>query len=298
MGLLSVIIPNRNSPFLTKTIEDLLAKSEGEVEIVVHVDENPPERYVDDPRVHYAHPSAPQGLRRGINTAASLAKGEHIMKIDDHCLVGQGYDRILIENHREDNWVQIPRRYALDVENWRIEERGDDKYPIDYMYLDFPRKGKDHDDGMHGVPWKQRRNERKEIEVDDTPSFQGSCYFMRRDYFNDFLHGMNEEGYGQFSQEAQEIGFKTWLGGGAVKVNKKTYYAHLHKGGRYGKMYNIPNWNKYTKGASEWSADYWLNNRWPGRKHDFSWFIDEMFPGMPSWPVNWKEQIKEMGWTN
>src|SRR3990167_655570 len=115
MGPLSVIIHNRNSPFLTKTIEDLLAKSEGEVEIVVHVDENPPERYVDDPRVHYAHPSAPQGLRRGINTAASLAKGEHIMKIDDHCLVGQGYDRILIENHREDNWVQIPRCLSPEI---------------------------------------------------------------------------------------------------------------------------------------------------------------------------------------
>ena len=232
MGLLSVIIPNRNSPFLTKTIEDLLEKAEGEVEIVVHVDENPPERYVDDPRARYVHPGAPQGLRRGINAAVSLAKGEHIMKIDDHCLVGQGYDRILIENHREDNWVQIPRRYALDVENWRIEERGDDKYPIDYMYLDFPRKGKDHDDGMHGVPWKQRRNERKEIEVDDTPSFQGSCYFMARDYFNK-LGILDDKNFGKIGSEALEITLKCKHDGGRVVVNKNTWYAHAHIGAHY-----------------------------------------------------------------
>jgi len=208
-------------------------------------------------------------------------------------MVGKDFGKILIENHKEDNWVQIPRRYALDAENWKIEERKDNKYPIDYMYIDFPRKGKAHDDGMHGVPWRQKREERKNVEVDDVPTFQGSCYFMAKDFFNNFLHGLHEEGYGQFSQEAQEIGFKTWLGGGAVKVNKKTWYAHLHKGNRYGRMYKMPSG---TAEASNWSADYWLNNKWEGRVHDFEWFIDTKFPNMPTWPKDWKEQIKEMGW--
>lgn len=298
--MVSVLIPNRNSPFLTKTIEDLLAKAEGEIEIIVNVDENWPEALVGDKRVTYIHPGNPRGLRWGINACAALAKGKYIMKTDDHCLFGQGFDRILTENHLEDNWVQIPRRYALDAENWRIEERTDDKYPIDYMYLDFPRKGKDHDDGTHGVPWKERREEKKspEFDIDDTPSLQGSCYFMTKNHFDNFLHGMSEEGYGQFSQESQEIGFKTWLGGGAMKVNKKTWYAHLHKGNRHGKMYNIPDWNRYTKEASEWSASYWLNDRWPEQKHNFAWLIDEKFPGMPSWPVNWQEEIRRMEWMN
>ena len=39
----SVLIPSRNSPFLTKTIEDLLEKSAGEVEVIINIDENPPE---------------------------------------------------------------------------------------------------------------------------------------------------------------------------------------------------------------------------------------------------------------
>ncbi len=294
---LSVCIPNRNSPFLAKTIQDVLDHAGCEVEVIVNIDENWVNWEVNDSRVRYIHPSAPVGLRQGINNCVALAKGKYIMKVDDHCAFGENFGKILIENHLEDNWVQIPRRYALDAENWKIEERTDDKYPIDYMYQDFPRKGKANDDGTHGVEWRERRNERNtpEYEIDDTPSWQGSCYFMTKNYFDNFLHGLHEEGYGQFAQEAQEIGFKTWLGGGAVKVNKKTWYAHLHKGNHYGRFYKMPGGNVE---ADSWSASHWLNNEEPNMIHTFEWFIDEKFPGMPGWDKDWKEQIKEMGWTH
>ena len=291
---LSVIIPNRNSPFLTKTIKDILEKAKTSVEVVINVDENWPDEIVDDPRVHYIHPPNPRGMRYGINTGVRLAQGKYIMKCDDHIMFDKGFDKVLIDNHLEDNWVQIPRRYALNAEEWKIEERTDNKYPIDYMYIDFPLKGKAHDDGMHGVPWK--RPERDHLEIDDTPSMQGSCYFMTKNHFVNFLGGMSEVGYGQFSQEAQEIGFKTTLGGGRLVVNKKTWYAHLYKGKRYGRFYNVGNFNQYTKEASEWSAEYWLNNRWEKRVHDFAWFINELHPGMPKWPDNWEEEIRRMGW--
>jgi len=300
-GKLSVIIPNRNCQFTTQTINDVLKNAGCDIEVIINVDENWPEPLIkDDDRVHYIHPPTPIGLRKGINKCVAMAKGEYIMKTDDHCAFGENFGKILIENH-QDNWVQIPRRYALNAEEWRretSEERGNDKYPIDYMYIDFPRKGKAHDDGMHGVPWKDKREERKDpkFDIDNTPSMQGSCYFMTKDWFDNFLGGLSEVGYGQFSQEAQEIGFRTWLGGGAVKVNKKTWYSHLYKGRRYGRMYSVPNFNQYTRDASNWSAWYWLNNRWEKRIHDFEWFIDKRFPDMPSWPKNWKEEIRKMGW--
>ena len=291
---LSVVIPNRNSPFTTKTIEDVLKNAGCELEVIVNIDEKWPESLVEDERVHYIHPSAPVGLRAGINACVAMAKGKYIMKTDDHCAFGPNFGKILIENHLKDNWVQIPRRYALDAENWKIEERTDNKYPIDYMYIDFPRKGKGHDDGMHGVPWKREKwQEYIKEEIDDTPSMQGSCYFMTKDYFDNFLHGLHEEGYGQFAQESQEIGFKTWFGGGALKVNKKTWYAHLHKGNHYGRFYKFPGG---TIEASSWSADHWLNNREPNMVYRFEWFIDDKFLGMPSWPSNWKEEIRNMGW--
>lgn len=292
---LSVVIPNRNSPFVSKTIQDCLDKAGCEVEVIVNVDEKWPDPLIEDSRVHYIHPPAPVGLRVGVNSCVAMAKGKYIMKIDDHCAVGDNYGRILIDNHKEDNWIQIPRRYALNAEEWKIEEQNNDKYPIDYMYIDFPRKGKSHDDGMHGVPWRERREERKDIMIDETPSMQGSCYFMTKNHYQNTLGGMKMDGYGQFAQESQELGFKTWLGGGKVMVNKLTWYAHLHKGNKYGRFYKFPGG---TTEASNWSAEHWLNDREPHMMHPFAWFIDLQFPNMPSWPEDWKKQVKEMGWTN
>ncbi|MBI2405510.1 hypothetical protein HYV21_00440 [Candidatus Microgenomates bacterium] len=97
---------------------------------------------------------------------------------------------------------------------------------------------------------------------------------------------MNEEGYGQFAQESQEIGNKTWLGGGALKINKKTWYAHLHKGKHYGRMYHFN--DKEAVAGSNWSAEYWMNNRWPDRIHDIDWLVSKFWP-VPTWPKNWKE---------
>ena len=293
---LSVIIPNRNNgkgaDFCNKTINDILVKAETNIEVIVHVDEAWPMPLSTDPRVHYIHPPVTGGLRNAVNRGVAMAVGKYIMKIDDHCLVGQGFDKILIDNHEQDNWVQIPRRYALDAENWKIGNEGDSKYPVDYMYVDFPRKGKDHDDGMHGVPYK--RPDRDEILIDDTPTMQGSCYFMTKNHFDNTLHGLDATNYGQFAQESQEIGFKTFLSGGAMKVNKKTFYAHLHKGRTYGRMYNLDDAD-HKRGAN-WSAEHWLNDKETNMIHKFEWLIDEKFPNMPSWPSDWKQQIKEMGW--
>jgi len=295
-GRLSIVIPNFNSRFASKTVQDILDKSKGDIEVIVNVEQEWPTPLSEDSRVHYIHGSSPIGMRAGINKAVALSKGEFIMKCDDHVMFGEGFDEILIDSHEEDNWIQIPRRYALDAEKWAIEERTDNKYPIDYMYIDFPRKGKDHDDGMHGVPWRERRLEREAGEwpwIDDTPSMQGSCYFMTKNHFDNFLHGLHEEGYGQFAQESQEIGFKTWLGGGALQVNKKTWYAHLHKGSRYGRFYKFPGG---TIEASSWSASHWLNNEEPNMIHKFEWFVNEKFPDMPGWSKEWKQEIIDMGW--
>ena len=288
---LSVLIPNFNSPFTSKTIQGVLDNAGCEVEVIVNVEEKWPEPLIEDGRVHYIHHSAPIGMRAGINACVALAKGKYIMKLDDHCLVGKDFGKILIESHQPD-WVQVPQRYALNAEEWKIEERTDDKYPIVQMYQDFPRKGKANDDGTHGVEWRERRNQTMDQELVESPSMQGSCWFMEKDYFYK-LNLMDATGYGQFAQEAQEIGFKCWLSGGKLMINKKTFYAHLHKGNHYGRFYKMPGGNVE---ADSWSAEHWLNNREPGMIHDFAWFIDTKFPNMPGWPQDWKEQIRSMGW--
>jgi hypothetical protein len=104
---------------------------------------------------------------------------------------------------------------------------------------------------------------------------------MTKTHFDDHLNGLSELGYGTFSQEFQEIGNKTWLGGGAVKINKKTWYAHLHKGKTYGRMYSA-NMREIVAGHN-YSADYWMGNKWEGRIYDIDWLIDKFAP-VPTWP--------------
>lgn len=290
-NMVSVLIPSRNSPFLTKTIEDILANAVGEIEVIVNVDENPPESEVKDPRLTYLYPAnRPIGLRKAINACAALAQGKYIMKTDDHCMFAPGFDKVLVEN-MEDNWIVVPRRYSLDGINWTVDKSRPYR---DYHYLCYPDPHKGHDQGMHGVEWWERQEERSGLkyDIDDNPQFQGSCWFMSKNHFDNFLHGMHEKDYGQFAQESQEITLKTWLGGGAVKVNKKTWYAHLRKGRHWGRMYKMP--SDVVEGDN-WGARHWVNNQEPGMIHKFEWLINEKFPNMPTWPADWQEKLTAEG---
>src|SRR5882757_6854183 len=158
MTLLSCIIPNRNCIYTSRTIQDILDKATGNVEVVVAVDEKRPDPLILDPRVTYLFTDAPVGMRQGINRAVAASRGEYILKCDDHVMFAPGFDEALIRAHREDNWVQVPRRYSLDAEQWAINR---ERPYRDYHYLCYPAMGKKHDDGIHGSEWYDRQNERK-----------------------------------------------------------------------------------------------------------------------------------------
>lgn len=293
---LSVIISSRVEEFLQQTIDDLLAKAQGDIEIIVVLDGYWPKTVLkNDVRVTILHHGTihnSRGMRASINSGVALSKGKYIMKTDEHCMFDEGFD-VKLAADCADNWVVIPRRYRLDPYVWQIIEDG--RPPIDYMFLDYPYKTKgDVTDGLHGNEWRQMYYDKKNVLIDDTMSWQGSCWFMTRSWW-DFLGPLDEALYGSFTHESQEIGNKTWLGGGRLVVNKKTWYAHFHKGKRgkgYGfstEQYKIFSQDK-EKGRQA-CIDYWLNNRWGQRIHDFEWLIDKFWP-VPNWPENWREQIK------
>jgi glycosyltransferase involved in cell wall biosynthesis len=289
----SVLIPSRNERFLKATVKDVLAKAAGDVEVIVTLEGYWPKPPLpEDPRLSIVHFGVSHGMRPAINAAAACARGEYLMKCDAHCMFDGAWDEKL-KADCEDNWVVIPRRHSLDAENWAIS-RG--RPPYDYHYLSWPfvscpvdEKGAPQEiedkAGIHGRWWRQRQEARKDILIDDEMSSQGSCWFMSRKHW-DRLGGLGVDGYGTFIQEFQEVGCKTWLGGGMVKVNKKTWYAHLHKGRRYGRGYSGS--PRSWAAGRLFSADYWMNNRWPERQHDFDWLVDRFWP-VPSWPENWRD---------
>lgn len=288
MSKVSVLIPSRNELFLPHTIRDLLAHATGDLEVIAVLDGYwPSEPLPEDKRLVILHHGQPRGMRAAINHAAAVAKGAYLLKCDAHCAFETGFDEIL-QATCEDNWIVIPRRDRLDAENWTKQETG--KPPVDYHYLSCPITNKDGY-SMHGAIDNGRARERTSPahEIDETMSFQGSCWFMSRFHWN-WLGGMSEEGYGTFTQEPQEIGNKTWLGGGRVMVNKRTTYLHLHKGKQYGRFYTQD--RAEIKAGHLYSAKYWMNNQWPDRIHDLEWLIERFWP-VPTWPENWQARRHE-----
>jgi glycosyltransferase involved in cell wall biosynthesis len=283
---LSILIPSRNEVFLRQTIADLFANAVTDIEIIAVLDGYwPNPQLMEDPRLHIIHFSEARGMRNAINSAADLSRGEWLMKVDAHCMFAEGFDEVLLKDI-DDNQIVVPRRKRLDAENWQIQDVG--KPDVDLHYLSNPITNKDGF-SMHGCIWPERDRVRLEVPIDETPSFQGSFWMMSRRHFWERLGGMSEEGYGGFTQEPQEIGMKTWLGGGQILVNKKTWYAHLHKGRKYGRGYHQDKYEILR--GHEYSARYWMNNRWAGRVHDMEWFVDRFAP-MPTWSANWKVDWK------
>lgn len=289
--MVSVVIPSRSDTYLQRTVSDLLEKAEGEVEVIVVYDGRWPDPILkDDPRlvqVHHGVLTDNPGMRASINAGVAIARGEYLLIIDEQCMVDQGYD-VKLAADCEDDWVIVPRRKRLDADKWELINDG--RPDIDYMYVEYPyAKPLDKTQGLHGAEWK--RPERAGNTLDYTPTMQGSCYFMKKSYWVD----LDDTNYGTFTQEAQEVSNRVWLSGGQVRVNKKTWYAHFHKG-KSGKGYGFTTdqYKRHTEGMEKgrlYCIEYWLNTK--DYLHDWNWFVTKMFPTMPGWSKDWKERVEK-----
>ena len=297
LSMVSIVIPSRSDQYLQRTVDDLLEHAEGDVEVIVVYDGRWADPILrDDPRVLQVHHGSVHdnyGMRASINLGARLASGEYLMIIDEQCGVDQGFD-VKLAADCEDDWVVIPRRQRMDAENWALVDDG--RPPIDYMYLEYPYvKPLDKTQGLHGAEWKQRHYDRLDVMIDDTPTMQGSCYFMKKTYWDQlFPNGLDDVNYGGFTQEAQEVSMTCWLSGGRVVVNKKTWYAHWHKGkGGKGYGFSRAQYHKHCEGMERgrlYCIEHWLNIT--GMKYDFNWFVTEKFPDMPGWSADWRERVE------
>jgi glycosyltransferase involved in cell wall biosynthesis len=267
--MISIVIPSRNEPYLQKTIQDLLQKAKGDIQIIAVLDGYwlKASEFVHDRHVEYIHFTDVRGMRNAINAAVRIAKGDYILKTDAHCMFSEGYDVSLTE-FCQDNWVVVPRRYALLPEEWTLEPNP--KYPVDYMYLSK--------DG-HGVVWDEKNKDIADITVyNDLMSSQGSCWFMKKDYYTE-LELMDEKTFGTFASEFQEIGLKCWLSGGRVIVNKKCWYAHWHKTESRGYTLDKTDGNKATEFVSKWMNKQFT---WHKQIRDIDWLVEHFAP-VPTW---------------
>lgn len=219
---LSCIIPAYRDPYLIPTIHSLLDNSVlgDQLEIIVVLDGFWPDfELVIDPRVVYVHLGKNRGMRGAINAGVSIARGEFILRSDQHCMFAPGYDKELTDTCQP-NWIMTAVRYFLDPIKW---ERMDIP-PFIYEKLIIQEEMK-----FAGQRWHERDNERKDIMVDETMAMQGSMWIMPRRWWRKVIKELQTEGYGQMYQDSHEMIFKTWKAGGKMMVNKNTWFAHKHR---------------------------------------------------------------------
>lgn len=247
--MLSVIIPSYKDPLLQKTIESLLTNAEGEIEVIAVLDgywPNPPLLFSeeDNKKVIQLHLGKNRGMRGAINAGVSVSRGEFIMRTDEHCIFGKGYDRILTERFR-DNWIVYPKRYYLDPVKWEVMDKKPNVY--NKLVIDTTRNK------FAGVDWKAREKERPHKLIDDSMAMQGSCWIMKRSWWDKVIVELQSEGYGTHYQDSHEMVFKTWQAGGRLLVNKNTWYAHKDRS--FNRTHSYP--GELARASFDYSMKVW-----------------------------------------
>jgi len=284
---LSVLIPARNEQFLQKTIDCVLAAAEEDIEIIAVCDGYWPNPGIkDDPRVILVHHTESRGQRQSINEAARIAQGKYIMKLDAHCSVGPGFDRILKADCKYE-WTMVPRMHNLDIATFQPKFIEDPELGIrrgkvhDYMYISGPQHEKPFRAMYYGnYGGAKTKKPKSDKLIDETMCCMGPGWFMHKDRF--WEQGGCDEGHGGWGQQGVEVSLKAWLSGGALMVNKKTWFAHWFRGGdqppgfKKGFPYSIS--GRTIENARKYSRDLWLNNKWDKQVRTIEWLVDKFKP--------------------
>lgn len=220
---LSIILPSYKDPFSVKTIQSLLDNSElakEDLEIIQVFDGYYPDfKLIEDPRVRYIHLGKNRGMRGAINAGVSLARGEFIMRSDEHIMFDKGFDKKMTDACQP-NWIMTGVRYFLDPVKW---ERMDVP-PFIYEKL----KIRGDDEKFEGQRWPGRDERMKGVPYGETMAMQGSCWVMPRKWWDEVIGELDTELFGPHFQDSHEMSFKTWKAGGKLIVNTNTWFAHKH----------------------------------------------------------------------
>jgi hypothetical protein len=176
----------------------------------------------------------------------------------------------------------------LNPEEWRQRR----KRHVDYLHLSYPEdQGKWGGVTLANKWWREKNYDKGLMKkpIDDLMGFQGSCYFMHRKYFHE-LDLLDDINYGGSGKEAIEVSLKCWLSGGRVIRNKKTWYAHLHKGRKYSRGFTRSRGHMF-KSAKQINKWFLFGKAYDKQKHELKWLIDKFDP--PGWEgCNWNDE----GW--
>lgn len=301
---LSILIPARNEEFLKRTVEDILSNIEADTEIIVVLD-----GYETDlpthPRLCVIHNPESIGQRAATNQACRLSEAKYVMKCDAHCAFDKGFDRKLI-TEMQDNWTMVPTMRNLHAFNWVCPD-GHKRYqspsgpckdcgkPTVKDVVWIPKKRPESNSYcFDSEPHFQYFNEFTKRpgyggDLTESMSIQGSCFMLTREKYWDL--NICDETFGSWGSQGIEVACKTWLSGGRVVINHKTWYAHMFRtqGGDFGFPYPIS--GEQTNKAKALSKKMWFDNLWEKQIYPLSWLLEKFWP-VPGWTEEQFAKIK------
>lgn len=317
---LSVIIPSRNEMFLQRTIQDILDNIEGDTEIIAILDGYWPDPGIPDhPKVALIHHTESVGQRAGINEGVRLSQAKYVMKCDAHCAFDKGFDvKLLADMHND--WTVVPTMRNLHAFDWvcedghrryqspsGLEEKSDGQpstigkcavcgkpttMDIVWIAKTSPQSNSYCFDSEPHFQYFNEFNKRPEGKGDltETMSLQGSCFMMDRNRFRKL--SVCDESFGSWGSQGIEVAVKSWLSGGKVMVNHKTWYAHMFRtqGGDFGFPYELS--GRQVQNAKNMAKEL-LYKGFKHQIHPTSWLIEKFYP-VRGWTDEDIQKLKEM----
>jgi len=303
---LSILIPARNEMFLSKTIEDILSNIEGNTEIIVGLDGRWAEPAVkDDSRVTLVYYPESIGQRAMTNRLCNLSTAKYVMKVDAHCAFDKGFD-VKMMNEMQDNWTMIPTMRNLHVLDW-VCKNGHRRYQgpkgkcaecgeettmeIVWNPKTRPQSNSFAFDAEPHFQYFNTFSKRKEGKGDltESMSIQGSCFMCTREKYLEL--NLCDEAFGSGGSEGIEVACKTWLSGGRVVVNHKTWYGHLFR--TQGKDFGFPydQRGSQVETAKAFAKNLFFNNKWEKQILPLSWLLEKF------WPIDTQSKNPDNNWS-
>lgn len=296
---LSILIPARNEQFLARTIEDILANKRGRTEIIVGLDGQWAEPGIPDhPDVRIVYVAQSIGQRAMTNKLCLLSQAKYVIKCDAHCAFDEGFDvKMMDAMAGHDDWTMVPTMRNLHAFDW-VCANGHRRYQgpsgpctecgepttqdVVWIAKTSPQSKSFRFDKTLHFQYFGEFNKRPEGQGDITPSMslQGSFFMLTREKYWEL--DICDEGHGSWGQQGVEVACKTWLSGGQVMVNQRTWYAHMFRtqGGDFGFPYHLS--GSDVDKARQYSRNLWLGNKWSKAIHSLQWLIDKFAP-VPGW---------------
>jgi glycosyltransferase involved in cell wall biosynthesis len=311
---LSILIPGKNEEFMGKTVENILENIEGNTNIIVVLDgyETPIPDIPEDPRVTIIKNNESKGQREATNQACRLSTAKYVAKTDAHCAFDKGFDKILMDD-MQDDWTMVPVMRNLWAFDWKCpnghtryqspsgpcEECGEPtEKDIKWIGKNNPQSTAylfDNEPHFQYFGEYKKRDEykkaKKENSLTDSMSLQGSFFMMTRDKYWE-LNVSDGDTFGSWGSQGIEVACKTWLSGGRVVCNHKTWYAHMFRtqGGDFGFPYKQS--GKKVSKAKKTAKEIFFDNKWDKQVRPLSWLLEKFWP-VPGWNEDELKKLQE-----